>query len=324
VTGHRSLRVGGLNWESVPLRLFRAGNDRFWNAADLDFEGDLADWRGLDERQRRGVAYLCAMFAAGDEALTGHLWPFLRVAADAGRLDDQLYLAQVGLERARHTEGFRRWLDAVGLTGDLTALVADNPGYREVVGVAVPAAVAALAADPSPANQVRACVTYHHVAAGVLALTGYQVWSRVCVSDDILPGMQELVRRVVEDERRHLVWATHTCRRLVAADDGLWAVAQQQVADLLPAALAAIEWVFGQFDEPPFRLRPAEFTDYATDRVRRRLAAIGAARGVSPDQLDRADRVPEDLEDALHALDRVVNRVDGGVDASGLALTAPW
>ncbi len=32
-----SLAAGGLNWDSLPLKLFAGGNAKFWNPADIDF-----------------------------------------------------------------------------------------------------------------------------------------------------------------------------------------------------------------------------------------------------------------------------------------------
>ena len=34
--GFHSLRGGGLNWDSLPLKLFAKGNAKFWNPADID------------------------------------------------------------------------------------------------------------------------------------------------------------------------------------------------------------------------------------------------------------------------------------------------
>jgi ribonucleoside-diphosphate reductase beta chain len=51
---------------------------------------------------------------------------------------------------------------------------------------------------------VRASATYNHVIEGMMALTGYHSWHKIFAIRGILPGMQELVRRVVDDERRHM------------------------------------------------------------------------------------------------------------------------
>ena len=70
----------------------------------------------------------------------------------------------------------------------------------------------------------------------MMALTGYYAWHRICVDSGILPGMQELVRRIGDDERRHMAWGTFTCRRHVAADDANWA-SSSRMNELIPMAL---------------------------------------------------------------------------------------
>ena len=57
-THFHSLRQGGLNWDSLPLRLFAKGNTKFWNPADIDFTQDAEDWKQLTEQEQRGVAML--------------------------------------------------------------------------------------------------------------------------------------------------------------------------------------------------------------------------------------------------------------------------
>ncbi|UJW34852.1 R2-like ligand-binding oxidase [Saccharothrix sp. AJ9571] len=298
-SGFSSLRRGGLNWDSFPLRLFVKGNAKFWNPADIDFSQDAADWRTLSDDERRSATYLCAQFIAGEEAVTEDIQPFMKAMASTGRFGDEMYLSQFCFEEAKHTEVFRRWMDAVGLTEDLHPYVAENPFYRKLFYEELPQSLGVLASDPSPVNQVRASVTYNHVVEGSLALTGYYAWQKVCTSRNILPGMQELVRRIGDDERRHMAWGTFTCRRHVAADDSLWEVVQQRMGELLPLALGMIEWVNDQFEEPrPFDNDPQEFISYAADRAQRRLGAIESARGTPVEQID-LDYTPEILEETF-------------------------
>jgi ribonucleoside-diphosphate reductase beta chain len=301
-TGFHSLRSGGLNWDSFPLRLFTKGNAKFWNPADIDFSQDAEDWAGLTDEQRRSATFLCAMFIAGEEAVTEDIQPFMKAMAAEGRLGDEMYLTQFCFEEAKHTEVFRRWLDAVGLTDDLHPFVADNPGYRAIFYEALPESLRVLESDPSPANQVRASVTYNHVVEGTLALTGYYAWNKVCKQQGILPGMQELVRRIGDDERRHMAWGTFTCRRHVAADDKNWDIVQQRMVELLPSALSAIQWVYEQFDTMPFDMKAEEFIAYAAERAQRRLGAIESARGMPVEQID-LDYSPEVLEETFNRED---------------------
>ncbi|GLY69165.1 R2-like ligand-binding oxidase [Amycolatopsis taiwanensis] len=297
-TGFTSLREGGLNWDSFPLRLFVKGNRKFWNPADIDFGADPAGWESLTAEEQRSATYLCAQFIAGEEAVTQDIQPFMKAMAAEGRFGDEMYLTQFCFEEAKHTEVFRRWMDAVGLTGDLTPFVSENPYYRKLFYEELPESLSVLERDPSPLNQIRASVTYNHVIEGSLALTGYYSWQLICTEKQIMPGMQELVRRIGDDERRHMAWGTFTCRRHIAADDSLWAAVEQRMGELLPQALGMIEWVQDQFEEPPFSRDPQEFITYAADRAKRRLGAIESARGVPVERID-LDYSPEQLEDTF-------------------------
>lgn len=291
-----SLRAGGLDWDSVPLRLYAKGNRKMWNAEDIDFSRDRADWLTFSDEERHAATTLAAMFIAGEEAVTEDIQPFMRAMSAEGRLGDEMYLAQFCFEEARHTEAFRRWLDAVGITEDLNEYVENNAGYRTIFYNALPDALRALESDASPAAQIRASVTYNHVVEGTLALTGYYAWNRVCAQRNVLPGIREVVRLIGMDERRHMAWGTYTCRRHVAADPGLWDVVEETMLELLPHALSSISHVLDQYETPPFGLDVAEILTYAGDRANRRLGAIEAAIGGDVATVQR-DTTAEDLEE---------------------------
>lgn len=162
----------------------------------------------------------------------------------------------------------------------------------------------ALSADPSPAAQVRASVTYNHIVEGMLALTGYYAWHKICVERAILPGMQELVRRIGDDERRHMAWGTFTCRRHVAADDANWTVFETRMNELIPLALRLIEEGFALYgDQPPFDLSKDDFLQYSTDKGMRRFGTISNARGRPVAEID-VDYSPAQLEDTFADEDR--------------------
>lgn len=302
-----------LNWDSLPLRLLRKGNRNFWDPADIDFDQDARDWTELTDEQRDVAVGLCANFLAGEEAVTHDIRPFMSAMEAEGRLGDELYLTQFCFEEARHTLGFRLWLDAVGVTWDLNDAVRENPGYRAIFYEELPAAMYALETDPSPANQVRASVTYNHVVEGSLALTGYHSWNRICGEHGIFPGMRQFVKRIGDDERRHMAWGTFTCRRHVAADDVNWRIVQERIAELTPHVVALVQYrggdgvAEGPVGDGPFGLSTEESVQYATDRLGRRLKAIESARGVPLDRID-VDTSPERLEDEFAREDEVTLR----------------
>ncbi len=109
-----SLAAGGLNWDSLPLKLFAGGNAKFWDPADIDFSRDRADWEAMSELERDWATRLCAQFIAGEEAVTQDIQPFMAAMRAEGRLGDEMYLTQFAFEEAKHTQVFRMWLDAVG------------------------------------------------------------------------------------------------------------------------------------------------------------------------------------------------------------------
>ncbi|MGV9801004.1 R2-like ligand-binding oxidase [Mycobacterium sp. NPDC003449] len=298
-TSFGSLSAGGLNWDSLPLKLFAGGNAKFWNPADIDFSRDREDWESLTDREREYATRLCAEFIAGEEAVTNDIQPFMSAMRAEGRLGDEMYLTQFAFEEAKHTQVFRMWLDAVGMTEDLHGYLDGLSAYREIFYDVLPDSLDALNADPSPAAQVRASVVYNHVVEGMLALTGYYAWHKICVDRGILPGMQELIRRIGDDERRHMAWGTFTCRRHVAADDANWTVFETRMNELIPLALRLTEEGFALYaPDIPFGLAEDEFMQYSADKGMRRFGTISSARGRPVGEID-VDYSPLQLEDTF-------------------------
>ncbi|GBE63680.1 R2-like ligand binding oxidase [Mycobacterium sp. MFM001] len=298
-THYGSLAAGGLNWDSLPLKLFAGGNAKFWDPADIDFSKDRADWEKLSDRERDYATRLCTQFIAGEEAVTKDIQPFMDAMRAEGRLGDEMYLTQFAFEEAKHVSVFRRWLDAVGISADLHSYFDDLPAYRQMFNEELPQSLDALSDDPSPAAQVRASVTYNHIVEGMLALTGYYAWHKICVERGILPGMQALVRHIGDDERRHMAWGTFTCRRHVAADDANWTVFETRMNELMPLALKLTEEGFALYaPDIPFGLSTDEFLAYASDKGMRRFGTISSARGRPVEEID-LDYSPLQLEDTF-------------------------
>lgn len=305
-TGYATLRRGGLNFDSFPMRLFAKGNGRHWNPADIDMTQDAHDIAEMTEGERWWTTMLAAQFMAGEESVTQDLQPFVAAMAAEGRFADEMYLTQFVFEEAKHTEAFRRWFDAVGISEDLHPYLADNAAYGQIFTEELPASLYALAGDPSPRNQIRASVTYNHIVEGTLALTGYYIWAKICKSRGILPGMQQIIKHIGDDERRHMAWGTFTCRRHVAADDSLFDVVDERCQELLVPAMGVVTAPFDRLaegEEPPFAIDLDEIAEYAMDKIGRRLGAIESARGADLLDID-VDASPEVLEERFHTEDQ--------------------
>jgi ribonucleoside-diphosphate reductase beta chain len=304
-TGFATLQKGGLNFDSFPMRLFAKGNARQWNPADIDLTQDARDFAAMTDGERWWTCALAAQFMAGEESVTQDLQPFVAAMAAEGRIADEMYLTQFVYEEAKHTEAFRRWFDAVGLSDDLHEYIEMNDHYMQIFTKELPDSLYALANDPSPHNQIRASVTYNHIVEGTLALTGYFAWQKVCTSRGILPGMQQIIKHIGDDERRHMAWGTFTCRRHVAGDDSLWDVVDERMQELLVPAMGVVTGTFEQYegDVPPFDVDMNELAEYAMDKVGRRLGAIESARGADVRTID-LDASPETLEERFHSEDQ--------------------
>jgi ribonucleoside-diphosphate reductase beta chain len=300
--GFATMEKGRLNFESFPMRLYFKGNKKFWNPADIDFSQDAEDFASMTPDEKRMTCALAAHFMGGEESVTQDLQPFVAAMAAEGRFADELYLTQFIFEEAKHTEAFRRWFNAIGMTDDLHEHVEFSEPYKEMFMKHLPESLYALTNDPSPANQIRASVTYNHIVEGTLALTGYYAWEKVCRSRGILPGMQQVIKHIGDDERRHMAWGTFTCRRHVAADERNWDVVEERMQELLQPALQFIATLFEQFDEVPFGISLDEMTEYAVDKVSRRLGSIESARGANVLDID-IDASPEALEEKFHVED---------------------
>jgi ribonucleoside-diphosphate reductase beta chain len=304
-TGYASLGAGGLSQESFPMRLFLKGAGKHWNPADIDMSQDVQDFAAMTDREREYATMLAAQFLAGEESVTQDMQPFVAAMAAEGRFADEMYLTQFVYEEAKHALAFRLWFDAVGITTDLHEFVESNEAYTQIFTRELPDSLYALTLDSGPANQIRASVTYNHVVEGCLALTGYYGWNKVCSSRGILPGMQQIIKHIGDDERRHMAWGTFTCRRHVAADDNNWQVVQDRMGELMGLALATVEGGTAHFDnDPPFGIDPDDLSAYAADKLTRRLGAIESARGADIRLIDR-DASPEVLEEQFHTEDQL-------------------
>jgi ribonucleoside-diphosphate reductase beta chain len=287
------------------MRLFLKGAGKHWNPADIDMSQDVQDFAAMTDREREYATMLAAQFLAGEESVTQDMQPFVAAMAAEGRFADEMYLTQFVYEEAKHALAFRLWFDAVGITTDLHEFVESNEAYTQIFTRELPDSLYALTLDSGPANQIRASVTYNHVVEGCLALTGYYGWNKVCSSRGILPGMQQIIKHIGDDERRHMAWGTFTCRRHVAADDNNWQVVQDRMGELMGLALATVEGGTAHFDnDPPFGIDPDDLSAYAADKLTRRLGAIESARGADIRLIDR-DASPEVLEEQFHTEDQL-------------------
>src|SRR6201992_1156407 len=233
---YRSTR--GLDYESVPWKLWEKSKKLFWDPADIDFSQDAVDWQEMNEEERTLVALSARGFMVGEEAVTLDIVPLLRCMSDLGRLEDTMYLSMFAMEEAKHTEMFRRWFDAVDLDpASLDDLVrAQNAALGErrtgVFDGALSTVMRRLYTAHSPHAILDASVIYNQLVEGVLAIAGYQRWDHVFRRLKKLPGLEAGLKLTQRDERRHIAYGTYLARRTPAEKPELWPWLEQRWAQL--------------------------------------------------------------------------------------------
>jgi ribonucleoside-diphosphate reductase beta chain len=263
-----------------------------WDPSAVELARDADDWAALTEPEQRAILQITTLFAAGEEAVTVDLLPLVLVVAREGRLEEELFLTTFLFEEGKHTQFFRRFLDEVAGSPDgLERYV--TPSYATLFGDELPRAMNALLADPSPAAQARAAVTYNMIVEGVLAETGYQVYHDALVERGLLPGLRDGLAYVKRDEARHIAYGVYLLSRLVADDPQLWHVAEARMEELLPIALAFVDESFEDYDEnvSPFGITLDQVVGWATSQFQKRHARIERSRGRT---LAELDAFPED------------------------------
>ena len=210
---YRSTR--GLDYESVPWKLWEKSKKLFWDPADIDFSQDAIDWQEMSDEERTLVALSARGFMVGEEAVTLDIVPLLRCMSDLGRLEDTMYLAMFAMEEAKHTEMFRRWFDAVGLDpaslDDLVLAQQAALGERRpgVFDGALTRVMRRLDTDKSPQAILDASIIYNQLVEGVMAIAGYQRWDETFRRIGKLPGLEAGLKLTQRDERRHIAYGTY-------------------------------------------------------------------------------------------------------------------
>ncbi len=287
----------GLDRDHPVMLLFeRAKQLGTWNPSAIDLSRDKADWAALKEDERDILLRLTAMFVAGEEAVTLDLLPLIQAIAGEGRIEEELYLTTFLWEEAKHVDFFNRVLREVfDAPTDLTAYQSDN--YKAIVYEALPDALDALRADPSPRNQARASAVYNMMVEGMLAETGYHGYFTIIDRHDILPGVREGVAKLKLDESRHIAYGVFLLSRLMAEDPELWPVIEETMNGLFPSGLAVISDIISPYEPVPFGITLDEFTAYGASQFQKRFQRIMKARDASLADLRTQTRSVIEAED---------------------------
>jgi ribonucleoside-diphosphate reductase beta chain len=284
---YRSTR--GLDYASVPWKLWEKSKKLFWDPADVDFTQDAIDWQGMSDEEQTLVAMSARGFMVGEEAVTLDIVPLLRCMSDLGRLEDTMYLSMFAMEEAKHTEMFRRWFDAVGLDpsslDDLVRAQQAALGDRRtgIFDGALTRVMRRLDTDRSPRAMLDASIVYNQLVEGVMAIAGYQRWEQTFRRLEKLPGLEAGLKLTQRDERRHIAYGTYLGRRILAENPELWEWFEQRWAKLT-AGLSGGYGAPGQ--SATQQQREAELAELYQRLSRRRFEALAVARTMNVTEVD--------------------------------------
>jgi ribonucleoside-diphosphate reductase beta chain len=301
--GYATISGRGLDWGSVPMRLFqKAKRLGTWDPQAIDFSRDAADWRAFDDTERDFLLRTLTLFQAGEEGVTSDLLPLIMAVADEGRLEEEIFLTSFLWEEAKHVEFFRRWLDEIALaTEDLGRYL--TPSYRQLFLAELPSALNALKTDRSVEAQIRASVTYNMIIEGVLAETGYHGFRLSLEANGKLPGLLDGVRLISRDESRHIRYGVFLLDRLINASPRGWDVMNHWMNELLQPALGVVTefWEGYENEVGPFGQRMETYLEYASTQFDKRMKVLERDRGKSSDEIVKAAVADIAEEDAVPA-----------------------
>jgi ribonucleoside-diphosphate reductase beta chain len=288
---YRSTR--GLNYDSIPWKLWEKSKKLFWDPADLDFTQDVKDWQEMSEASRTIVAMSARGFMVGEEAVTLDIVPLLRCMSDLGRLEDTMYLSMFAMEEAKHTDMFRRWFDAVDLDpSSLDDLVrAQNEAMRQngngrtgIFDGVLTRVMQRLDTDKSPEAILDATLVYNQLVEGVAAISGYRRWEETFRKIEKLPGLEAGLKLTQRDERRHIAYGTYLGRQILSEHPELWEFVERRWAKLTGGFVGS----YGGAAQA--RGDAAEFDAVALQGlIDRRLEALRVAVTMRPEDVESAD-----------------------------------
>ena len=284
--GHTYSSARGIDYDSVPFRLWDKSKKLFWDPADIDFTQDTADWAELTNEQQLMLAVSCRGFMLGEEAVTLDILPLLRAMSDEGRLEDTMYLSMFAMEEAKHIDFFRHWFDAVGF--DTSLGMEGGGGYGGANGgpqidpfESLQRVMQRLDNDRSPKRILDATLLYNHLIEAVFAIAGYRRFDLQFQSiPGKLPALREGLKLIQRDERRHIAYGTYLARRTIAENPGIW------------------EWVEQRWERMAGPLMNGAGDEITKTLAERRLAVLAVARDESVDEVESteiADFEPDEM-----------------------------
>jgi ribonucleoside-diphosphate reductase beta chain len=242
-------------------RKYEKATRKIWDAKQLDYEQDSADWARMTDAQREGITTITVRFEAGEQEVTDELLPMLAAAHALGRFDWVMYLATFMIEEARHSEFFTLWharVPGLHTPADKAAHWplrehTVDPGGRFKVGepvyIGLPEYGAKLSAAVESGDEaaiegafVQFATLYCAWVEGVLTMPSYEIVIDTTTLWDVLPTLRQGFRNILSDEGRHITFGTQACRILIEKNRAYEALAHEVIDEYRGNAVGMLEY----------------------------------------------------------------------------------
>lgn len=280
--------------ESFPMQLFQKAK-RFgaWDPNDIDLSRDRQMYVTLPQPLRNCFVSDLIQFQGGEEAVAVDLLPLVLAIADEGRIEEEMFLTTFLYDEAKHVEYFERILRTVCRRppGSLQRFLPDS--YKRLFHDELPNAMGILRRDPSPRNQLRASITYNIIIEGVLAETGYfgadEQMERT--GGSYFPGHYEAIKKLRQDESRHVAYGIYLISRILSEHPGLWNEAAPRMAEMKTLAFTYLQEKLDATMQMnggglPHGADPKRLIDFAEGQYSKRLRRIARAKELSLAQVE--------------------------------------
>ena len=263
-----------------PQQLYELWERQNWVSHAIDLSRDRADWAAFDEKTKGDVAWSLSSFFIGEERVTTQFSGLVMSYEDQS---EEAYLTTQQVDEARHAQHFNRfYAQVVGLDMTFDERLDDvrrhvSDAFVQLFDHHLVKANQRLVADPGDLEaKVDFVTAYHMVIEGTLALTGQYTITEWAERNDVLPGFLEGLRKISQDEHRHVAYGTWFLQQK-AKDPVLARRIQDKLVELLPiaAGVLAPPGVDPFSDWELLGFRSAQVNEYAFKALSRRLKVIG-------------------------------------------------
>jgi ribonucleoside-diphosphate reductase beta chain len=245
--------------------LFKKGKrEGTWDPDDIDLAQDKADWDTFDEDEQEMFLGISSGFYEGEEDVTRTLSPYMYALEgldEDGPFDavqEEMYLSQQVYEEAKHTDFFSRYFELVAGTQDLESYQDDDGGgysIKDLYDKGEDLIDAKRAGDQRELLYALgdAYLEYMGIVEAQQARAGYMVFDQIIDlkaeemgRDVVLPGFQEGIGLVRQDETRHIENGRWVLKQLAEAEPDI-------VSDVYePRMQAYIDHQLLSDDQPEF------------------------------------------------------------------------